>query len=46
MEDKEEEPLIISNQKAKKIGFPLGANLTGEIDDLLMNCVRWFGTKA
>ena len=34
--------LVISNQKAKRIGFDLESDLQGEINSLLLNCNKWF----
>ena len=36
------ERLIISNSKISELGFKIDSNLSDEIDQLLLNCNKWF----
>jgi len=40
--EKKTESIVISNQKAKSIGFDLSSDLHNEINLLLVDCKRWF----
>jgi UDP-glucose 4-epimerase len=42
LSEKKTESIVISNQKAKSLGFDLKSDLHNEINLLLVDCKRWF----
>ena len=42
---KKTKPLVISNEKLEKTCGKVNSDLSGEIDQLLLNCVQWFNAE-